>query len=212
MSEPSTIPSHKSFIIGNTQNFIVEVCCDAMDENISTTEATETGSEQVNSALTSLSASWTTDMPDPSEYKDDPALQAQMTAMMNTFNGFKTDPSSLTPSSIHSFISTYLNPNNEALINTMSSSFITSIILNLQTAYNNSGSKSNCPTDLAACNAINTLISSTSAEETQPEQTLSRTDNSLLQQCQSAITSLAGIGDLANECNSSIIALMAQQY
>src|SRR5689334_20010562 len=111
MSEVITIP--------NTMNFIVQVACDAIDENINTTQATETGSEQLNDSLTELSKEWTTDMPDPSKYASNPALQQQMTAMMNEYNGFKTDPSSLTPSTIHTFISTYLNPDNKDLINTM---------------------------------------------------------------------------------------------
>lgn len=193
--------------IPNTMNFIVQVSCDAIDANISSTQGAEIGSEQTNDALTTLNTAWTTAMP-----TGVPALLPNDQNNTGNLTYEEILDNSTTPTAIDQFIAAYIDTKDVSLANSFSSAFITKVISQIQKAYQNPGSNSNSSLDLAACNAMNTLISSTSTEETQPLQTLSRTYNSLLQQCQSAMTSLAGIGDAASDGNSSIIALLSQQY
>lgn len=192
--------------IPNTMNFIVQVSCDAINTNISSTVTAETGSNQTNDSLTELNTAWTTcteaNSGDPGNaiYL---ALQTAKAGGQAKMDAFITN--------------NFLNKtNSSACANELSSAFITSVIIDLQGAYANFKPSKSTPgslsTDLAACNAMNTLISSTSTNESQPEQTVARTYGSIIQQCQSAISVYSGIGDLANDCNGSIIALISQQY
>lgn len=193
--------------INNTMNFVIEISCDAISENISNTQTAERGSTQINNGVTELQAAWTSNLPAhiPSTLPADGGPnngQTYMEILKDVKNGTY---------SIHSYIKAYLDTTNPEKVNRFSLAFITSVITQINDSYSHPTSTSNCSLDLAACNAMNTLISSTSTDETQPEQTTARTYSTMLQQDQSANTQLAGIGDLANECDSSLIALISQQ-
>ncbi|HSX13901.1 MAG TPA: hypothetical protein VLE96_05730 [Chlamydiales bacterium] len=187
----------------NTENFIVKVSVEAIQGNISSTIAAQQGSNAVNKELTELNAAWTT------------CSQSNSTDPGNAiYLELQKDKGSA--ADMDTFIKHYIDSASVTNANKLSSAFITSVIVDLQSAYVNfhpsSSTPGNLSTDLAACNAMNTLISSTATNETQPLQTTARTYGTLLQQCQSATTTLAGIGDLANDCNGSLIALISQQY
>jgi hypothetical protein len=188
----------------NVMNFIVKVACDAIQGNISSTITASKGSSITNKSLTNLNKAWTTCT---ESNPHDPGYSIYEQLEIAAAGG---------TTGMDNFIQQFIEHSSVTTANQLSSAFITSVIIDLQAAYKSfspsQSSPGNLSIDLAACNAMNTLISSASANETQPLQTTAKTFGSLLQQCQSAIQSLAGIGDLANDLSSSLIALVSQQY